>query len=217
MVSVIFGVLILIFIALVLCTLALWTAIFLKVHNGKLASIILYLEFMCYVNPKIKILAFLLMINEDLKNNLATIVSTSDKELLCQYKKNEKTQNLSKKDIKQIKIRAQFFLKKSVNEELIEYDEIEEILSDAGLLNYYFSIKRSVQRYSSFEQQELWIDSAAVDSTYKMLRDKSMFKVGKEFQGIKKSYLTDSFENIRKGTVDSYVNLVLLQTRNNHG
>lgn len=187
---------------------SLYCAVFLQVLNFKLAKTILFIEFRSLLQPKIKIVTFLIMMNVDIKEELRLIVGKSDKRLLEEYRDLYKNENITLTDIKKIKKNATTLLNKSKSEKLISYSEVKTILKNEGILSFFSSLKRSVRRYSSFEQQERYIDSDEVNAIWSLLTNKSKYSSKKN----KEKYLNDSLEPLRKKYADFYVTKKLLST-----
>ncbi|MFS7439283.1 hypothetical protein [Carnobacterium maltaromaticum] len=191
---------------------ALYLAAFLKILNSKLALTIILLEVKSFIQPKIKIIAFLIMMNEEIKANLEAIASASDNELLKEYRKKEKYKKISIAEVKEIKRKSNELLKKGKSEELISFDEVKDILYTAGLLNFLFSIKRSVQRYSSFEQQEKFAEKpyeADANQTFKSLISNEFLKQKKSFPKLRRLYTQDSFSSLKESATESYLEMIL--------
>lgn len=184
---------------------ALYLAVFLQVLNMKLGLTILFLEFRSLLQPKIKIVTFLIMMQMDIKSELSMIVGMSDKKLLAEYQVVYGHEKISLADIKKIKKEATHLLNKSKNEELISYDEVRKILKGEGILNFFSALKRSVKRYSSFEQQERFIESEEVNALWSLItrERKTTVETNKEI-------LKDSLKPLRKKYAELYINKHLL-------
>lgn len=174
---------------------ALIMAIYLCTLNYELAFSTVFLELRCKLKPKIKTVAFLVMMNLQIESELKEILKKKDIDLFLELKKNPRHKEIKLSDVKQMKNKARWKLKNE--EEFISFQEVEKILEDAGLTNFWFSLKRTVHRYSSFEQGERYVNSQETKDILNLL------SFNKKIADFKSKYYHSSFDHlIRKKSAE---------------
>lgn len=134
-------------------------AVYLTTLDFHLSLSIVQLEVECLSNPKLKTVSFLVMINTQLTEEIERIVSIKDIDLWKELRKDKEYKEITLNDIKKIKSNAKYQLKKSKENNLITFEEVDQIIEKEGLKSFLYSIKRTSNRYSSFEQKERFVGS----------------------------------------------------------
>ncbi len=142
--------------------LAWYVAVYIKTLNADLTGIILLIELKCFGNPKVKTVAFYILLNEQIKEELKRISQMSMAGLIRLY-----DDKLTKKELLNIKKRATYLANKE--NEFLTMNDVHEILEKEQLFSFSYSVGRSASRYSSFEQQEELIGSVELKNMLQLL------------------------------------------------
>lgn len=142
-----------------------YAAVYIKTLNVDLTRVILLIELKCFRKPKVKTVAFYILLNQQIKEELKRISKMSMAGLILLY-----DDKLTKKELLNIQRKATYLANKE--NEFLTMSDVHEILEKEQLFSFSYSVARSARRYASFEQQEELIGSVELKDIFQSLVSK---------------------------------------------